>query len=287
MADMNESEVERRWKCVDFQFDLSQRGEIMGILNVTPDSFSDGGKFNLFDDAISHAITMIDQGAAIIDVGGESTRPGAEEVPVGEEIDRTLPVVEELAGRFPEICLSIDTSKPEVGKAAIAAGARILNDVTGFRDPKMIELAAESAVGVVVMHMRGTPRTMQVNPAYGDVVESVNDFFRTRFAALTEAGVSPDSIVFDPGIGFGKSLDHNLELLRSLERLGVAGRPLLLGVSRKSFIGKVLEVDDLSQRSWPTVAITAWTREKGVPLHRVHEVGPNLDALRMMEAMLG
>lgn len=259
----------------------------MGILNVTPDSFSDGGKFSLFDDAVSQAVTMIDQGAAIIDVGGESTRPGADEVPVGEEMDRTLPVVEEIARRFPEICLSIDTSKPEVGRAAIAVGARILNDVTGFRDWRMVELAAESGVGLVVMHMRGTPRTMQVSPSYDDVVESVNGFFRNRFEALTEAGVSRDSIVFDPGIGFGKSLDHNLELLRSVDRLGVAGRPLLLGVSRKSFIGKVLETDDLSQRSWPTVAITAWARERGVPLHRVHEVGPNLDALRMMEAMLG
>lgn len=284
---MKDSEAERYWECADFQFDLSLRGEIMGILNVTPDSFSDGGKFNLFQDAVSHAVRMIDQGAAIIDVGGESTRPGAGEVPAVQEIDRTIPVVEELARRFSDVCLSIDTSKAEVGRAAIQAGARILNDVTGFRDREMIELAAETGVGVVVMHMQGTPRTMQANPAYDDVVESVNAFFGDRFMALTEAGVSPDCIVFDPGIGFGKSLDHNLELLRSVERLGAAGRPLLLGVSRKSFIGKVLASDDLSQRSWPTIAITAWTRERGVPLHRVHEVGPNLDAIRMIEAMLG
>ena len=273
------------WKCRSFSFDLSRQGEIMGILNVTPDSFSDGGRFSGIDAAVAQAGKLIDEGAAIIDIGGESTRPGAVDVPADEEMKRTIPVVRELAAQFPSTCLSIDTSKPEVARAAIEAGAHILNDVTGFRDPEMIAVAAETGAGSVVMHMQGRPRTMQESPKYKNVVEDVRQFFDAQFESMTAKGVESDAIVFDPGIGFGKTLDHNLELLRRLEELVVRDRPLLLGVSRKSFIGAILDSDQIEDRSWPTVAITAFAAEKGILLHRVHEVKENLESLRMMEAI--
>ncbi len=260
----------------------------MGILNVTPDSFSDGGEYVDTTAALDHALTMLDEGAGLIDIGGESTRPGAAEVGEAEESARVLPVISALHRARPGAILSIDTSKAAVAAAAIAAGARVINDVTGLRgDLRMIDLAAETRAGVVIMHMLGTPRTMQRAPRYADVVTEVRDFFEERFAAATRAGVSPEAIVFDPGIGFGKTLEHNLALLRHLPRLVVAGRPLLLGVSRKSFLGKLVGSDDIADRAWPTVAITSHSREQGVPLHRVHEVTPNLEALRMTEAILG
>lgn len=258
----------------------------MGIVNVTPDSFSDGGLFASVEAALEQADKLIGEGAAIIDVGGESTRPGAADVEANEENRRVLPVIRRLRKSNPGVTLSIDTSKPGVAREAIDAGARIINDVTGFRDPEMIATAAETGAGLVVMHMLGTPRTMQQNPSYTDVIAEIAAFFEERLAALIGAGVDPEAIVFDPGIGFGKSLDHNLEILRCLDRLVVAGRPLLLGVSRKSFIGKLIGSDRIEDRNWPTVAITSHAREQGVALHRVHEVKPNLEALRMTEAIL-
>ncbi len=278
---------ERLWVARDLTFDLSRRGEIMGILNVTPDSFSDGGRFCRVGDAIAHAERMIAEGAAIIDVGGESTRPGAGEVPLEEEIARTIPVIAELVRRFPRLCVSIDTSKPEVARRALGEGARVINDIGGFRDGQMIRVAAEVGAGTVVMHMQGTPRTMQEKPEYGDVVEEVRAFFAAQFDRMTDGGVDPRAIVLDPGIGFGKSLEHNLALLRALERLPVAGRPLLLGVSRKSFIGALLGRKEMEDRSAPTVGITAYATEMGVRLHRVHEVKPNLESMRMIEAIFG
>jgi len=274
-----------KWRCLDLVFDLAVRGEIMGILNVTPDSFSDGGHYDSLDRAVSHALELIDEGAAIVDVGGESTRPGADAVDAVEERERVVPVIEAIRRQRPDACLSIDTSKPEVARAALDAGARIVNDVTGFLDPAMIDLAASSGAGIVAMHMQGTPRTMQTRPDYRDVVADVRAFFEDRHAALLDAGVHEEAVVYDPGIGFGKTLEHNLDLLRHPDRLAVAGRPLLFGVSRKSFIGKLLGSDRLEDRSWPTVALTARARERGVPLHRVHEVRPNLEAMRMTEAM--
>lgn len=258
----------------------------MGIVNTTPDSFSDGGRYATPESALDHARRLIKEGAAIIDIGGESTRPGADEVSESEEIRRVLPVVRTLAAEFPDIALSIDTCKAGVARAAVAAGASIINDVTGFRDDRMVAVAAESGVGVVVMHMQGTPRTMQSDPLYLDIIGEITGFFRDRFAALTAAGVNPESIVFDPGIGFGKNLEHNLAILRQLDQFTVEERPILLGVSRKSFIGKLLESDDIEDRHWPTVAITSHAREQGVVLHRVHEVRANLEALRMTEAIL-
>lgn len=275
-----------KWRCRDHLFDLGLRGEIVGIVNTTPDSFSDGGRYFSSGAALAHARRLIGEGAAIIDIGGESTRPGANGVSADEEIRRVLPLVETLAAEFPGIALSIDTCKAEVARAAVAAGASIINDVTGFREMEMIAVAAESGAGLVVMHMQGTPRTMQRDPVYQDLRGEITNFFRDRFAALTAAGVEPGAIVFDPGIGFGKTLEHNLAILRDLRQFSVEGRPLLLGVSRKSFIGKLLATDDPPARDWPTVAMTSHAREQGVVLHRVHEVKANLEALRMTEAIL-
>ena len=259
----------------------------MGILNVTPDSFSDGGEHFGEETALIHARQMIAEGATLIDIGGESTRPGAAVVAADEEIARTAPVIAKLREEWDGL-ISIDTSKAAVAEAALAAGADIVNDISGLlTDPAMTSICARSGCGVVVMHMQGSPQTMQNSPSYKDVVTEVKSFFKERFATLTTAGIDPLALCFDPGIGFGKSLDHNLSLLRALAEISVAGRPLLLGVSRKSFIGKILASDDLAVREWPTVALTSNAREKGVMLHRVHEVRPNLEALRMTEAILG
>jgi len=274
------------WRCRRHRFDLSARGAVMGILNVTPDSFSDGGRYGDVASAVEHAIKLFDEGALIVDVGGESTRPGAADVPADVEATRVLPVLEGVLDRRPGACLSIDTSKAEVARAALESGASILNDVTGFRDPAMVALAAESGAGLVVMHMQGTPRTMQTAPSYGDVVAEVRGFFLSREAELLAAGVHPEAAVYDPGIGFGKNLEHNLALLRAGASAGLPHRPVLLGVSRKSFIARLVGAAEPAERDWPTVALTAYARERGVLLHRVHEVKPNLEALRMTEAIL-
>ena len=267
--------------------DLTRRARVMGILNVTPDSFSDGGAHCGVETALAHARRMISEGAELIDIGGESTRPGAEAVPEAVEIGRTVPVIRALRNEWDGL-ISIDTSKAAVARAAITAGADIVNDVSGLlADPEMVEVCAAGGVGVVVMHMQGCPRTMQESPHYGDVVAEVRAFFEERLATLRAAGIPAEAVCFDPGIGFGKNLEHNLTLLRALDEISAAGRPLLLGVSRKSFIGRVLGTGDLESREWPTVAITAAAREKGVMLHRVHSVRPNVEALRMMEAILG
>lgn len=259
----------------------------MGILNVTPDSFSDGGEHLGIPVALGHARRMIAEGAGVIDIGGESTRPGAEPVPAVEEIARTVPVVAALRAEWDGL-ISIDTSKAAVAEAALAAGADIVNDVSGLlADNRMAAVCADHRCGVVVMHMQGTPRSMQVAPHYSDVIGEVAAFFRERLRTLVATGIDPEALCFDPGIGFGKSLEHNLALLRGLGELSIAGRPLLLGVSRKSFLGRILESDELAAREWPTVAITANAREKGVMLHRVHTVRPNFEALLMTEAILG
>jgi len=274
------------WKTRRRTLDLTDRGVIMGILNVTPDSFSDGGKHTGLENALSHARQMISEGAAIIDIGGESTRPGADEISADEEILRTKPVIEALRAEWDGL-ISIDTMKASVAAAALLAGADIVNDVSGLNaDPEMTSLCGETGCGVVVMHMQGDPRTMQRKPVYSDVTKDVREFFSNRFKELTAAGIDPMALCFDPGIGFGKTVEHNLELLRALDRLSVENRPLLLGISRKSFIGKILGDSDVSLREWPTVAITAYAREKGTMIHRVHSVRPNLEALRMTEAIL-
>lgn len=274
------------WQLKNRTLDLTQRGAVMGILNVTPDSFSDGGRHDALDSALRHARQMIAEGAEIIDIGGESTRPGAAMISSELEISRTAPVIRALRSEWAGL-ISIDTWKAEVARAAIAAGADIVNDISGLTgDPEMVAVCRESGCGVVVMHRQGTPETMQRAPHYDDVVREVREFFEERLAALSTAGIRAESLCFDPGIGFGKTVAHNLELLRHLDHLAPAGRPLLLGVSRKSFIGRVLESERLEDREWPTVALTARARELGVRLHRVHEVKPNLEALRMIEAIL-
>jgi dihydropteroate synthase len=279
-----------RWATRCREFDLSHRGVIMGILNVTPDSFSDGGHWLGVDAALAHAREMIEHGAEILDVGGESTRPGAEPVPEEEEARRVLPVIGELSrlkNHGASFVISVDTMKPTVARRAVEAGASIINDVGGFRDPEMVRVAKETGAGVVIMHMQGEPRTMQEAPRYSDVTGEVREFFCQRMELCLRSGVSASRVIFDPGIGFGKSVDHNLELLRRLPELAALGRPLMIGASRKSFIGKVLGTDAMESRSWPTVAMTGFCRERGARVFRVHEVKASVEALRMTEAILG
>jgi dihydropteroate synthase len=277
---------ERLWKIGKNVVDLSKRGMIMGVLNVTPDSFSDGGEFFATDAAIGSGIKMALEGADIIDVGGESTRPGAEPVSVKEELGRVIPVIEGLRAKI-AIRLSIDTSKSEVANAALDAGASIINDVTAGRgDDKMLSLAAKRKAAIVLMHMQGEPRTMQKDPHYGDVITEVADFFRQQYACALECGVDPMAIAFDPGIGFGKTLEHNLTLLKNLERLRAHDRPLAVGVSRKSFLGKLVNSSEMSERAAPTIALTAILRARGADILRVHDVKENVAALRAAEAVL-
>ena len=262
----------------------------MGILNVTPDSFSDGGRWVDLDAALAHAEKMVAQGAEIVDVGGESTRPGADSVAESEELKRVLPVVERLAsfpGHGEKFVISVDTMKPSVARAAMQAGASIINDVGGLRDEAMIEVAKETGAGVVIMHMLGSPRTMQTAPRYADVTGEVRDFFCQTMERCITSGVPATRIALDPGIGFGKTVDHNLTLLRRLPDFADIGRPLLVGVSRKSFIGRAIDSDSMDDRAWPTVAMTSFCRERGARAFRVHDVKPNLEALRMTEAILG
>ncbi len=272
------------WKVDGNILDLTDRALIMGVLNVTPDSFSDGGEFLAAEAAIKHGLEMAQRGADIVDVGGESTRPGARSVPPDEEMERVLPVVEELA-RSVRVHLSIDTSKAAVARAAIAAGATIINDVTGGRgDPAMLPLAAEKGVALILMHMQGKPETMQANPIYNDVVSEVADFFRQQFAQAVGYGVNPMCIAFDPGIGFGKTVAHNLDLLANLPRLRIENRPLVVGVSRKAFLGKIS--DQPVDRAAATVALTSLLRARGADVLRVHDVAQNASALRTTEAVL-
>jgi dihydropteroate synthase len=273
-----------RWKVGGNVIDLTNRALLMGVLNVTPDSFSDGGEFFATEAAVKHGIAMVESGADIIDVGGESTRPGATPIPPNDEMERVLQVVGQLAQAI-RVPLSIDTSKAVVARSAIEKGALIINDVTGGRgDPGMFALAAEKRVALIIMHMQGTPKTMQLAPAYDDVVSEVADFFRQRYEVAIRSGIDPICIAFDPGIGFGKTVTHNLELLANLPRLRVENRPLVVGVSRKSFLGKIsdLPVDQASA----TVALTSLLRERGAHVLRVHDVASNANALRATEALL-
>jgi dihydropteroate synthase len=274
------------WKTRTHSFDLSRRAMVMGILNVTADSFSDGGQWLDVDRAVTHALAMAAEGAEIIDVGGESTRPGAEPVSETEEMRRVLPVVERLSGQ-PGFVVSIDTMKPAVARAALAVGAEIVNDVTGLRDGAMREVVRASGAGAIAMHMQGEPRTMQRAPYYDDVCVEIREFFRQSFAACLRSGLDPMHLAFDPGIGFGKTVEHNLTLLRNLDSMRVSGRPLVLGASRKSFLGKVLGSEALEDRLWPTVALTSYGAAHRANVVRVHEVRANAEALRMTEAISG
>jgi len=274
------------WKIAGRIVDLSRHGMIMGVLNVTPDSFSDGGKFFAAEKAVEHGLKMAVDGAHIIDVGGESTRPGAEAIAAEEELRRVIPVIEKLRAKI-DIFISIDTSKAAVARAAIEAGASIVNDVTGGRgDTEMMPLVAKSQAAFIIMHMQGNPKTMQVEPRYDDVVSEVADFFRQRYARALECNVDPMAIAFDPGIGFGKTLEHNLELIDNLGALRVDERPLVVGVSRKSFLAKLIGSSNMSDRLAPVVALTPLLRARGADVFRVHDVKENANALRVTEAIL-
>jgi dihydropteroate synthase len=274
------------WQIGNRALDLSQHSIIMGVLNVTPDSFSDGGEFFTTERAVEHGARMSDEGARIIDVGGESTRPGAEAVSPEEELARVLPVIAKLRERVTG-SISIDTTKAAVARGALKAGASIINDVSGGRsDPEMMKVAAEMKAALIIMHMQGTPRTMQANPRYDDVVSEVVDFFRQQYARALECGIDSMAIAFDPGIGFGKTLEHNLELLANLPRLRVHDRPIVVGVSRKSSLGKMIGSAEMSDRLAPTIAFTALLRERGANVLRVHEVKENAAALRVTERLL-
>ncbi len=275
-----------QWKIGGKIVDLSRRAVIMGVLNVTPDSFSDGGEFFPIEKAVARATEMAAEGADIIDIGGESTRPGSDPISPDEEWQRVIPVLEKLRGHISPL-ISIDTSKSSVARAAIDCGAAIVNDITGGRgDGAMMKLIAEKGAAFIIMHMQGEPKTMQIAPQYGDVVSEVADFFRQQYDRAIECGVDPMAIAFDPGIGFGKTLEHNLDLLRNLEELRVENRPLVIGVSRKGFLGKLTGLAATHERLGPTIALTAILRTRGARVFRVHDVKENVAALRVTEALL-
>ncbi len=275
--------MNRRLECAGRELDLAQP-QVMGILNVTPDSFSDGGVFFARDAALRQAREMHLAGAAIIDVGGESTRPGAEPVELQQELDRVIPVIEALHGELPAV-ISIDTSKPEVMREAVRAGAGMINDVYALRRPGAPQAAAAAGVPVCLMHMQGEPRTMQEQPRYRDVLGEVRRFLQERIESCLEAGIAAERLLIDPGFGFGKSLQHNLQLLRGLPRLADTGYPLLVGLSRKSMLGALLRERPVDGRLYGGVAAAALAVWLGASIVRVHDVGPVADALRIAAAL--
>lgn len=265
-----------------FQLDLS-KPRVMGIVNVTPDSFSDGGKFNTTEKAIAHALQLVEEGAEILDIGGESTRPGATPVPLDEELKRVIPVIEGL--HDVGVPLSIDTYKPQVMQAAITAGADIVNDVCALREPQALEIVATSQAGVCLMHMQGRPQTMQSDPQYDDVVSEVRDFLKDRLDAAVQAGIDRSRIVLDPGFGFGKRTAHNLTLLNHLNDIQALGLPLLIGLSRKSVLGQVVG-SSLDERIYASIAASVVAVMKGANIVRVHDVKPTIDALKIVQAVM-
>ncbi|OSM99389.1 MULTISPECIES: dihydropteroate synthase [Lonsdalea] len=258
--------------------------QVMGILNVTPDSFSDGGQHNTLDKALFHAQDMIVAGATFIDVGGESTRPGADEVSVAEELDRVAPVVEALSQRF-DVWISVDTSKPDVITAAAAAGAHLINDVRSLQEPGALDAAAATQLPVCLMHMQGLPQTMQQAPHYDDLMKDVFTFFEHHLGRCIAAGIPREQILLDPGFGFGKNLQHNYSLLAQMESLHQFGLPLLVGMSRKSMIGQLLNVPP-KERVHGSVACAVIAALKGARIIRVHDVKATVDAMRVVEATL-
>jgi dihydropteroate synthase len=272
-----------QWRCRHRTIDLT-RPVVMGILNVTPDSFSDGDRYTQIDAALERARQIAAEGATLIDVGGESTRPGAAAVEEAVEIARIVPVIEGICAAL-DIAVSIDTSKPNVMAAALAAGACVVNDVFALRAPGARAWAAVSGVGVCLMHMQGEPRTMQQSPHYDDVVTEVSDFLVRERDACIAAGVAREAIVLDPGVGFGKGLAHNLTLLRNLSRLAALGAPLLVGVSRKSFLGKILD-RPVDERLYAGLGLAALAVSQGARIIRTHDVAATRDAIGMVSAVL-
>ncbi len=262
---------------------IGEQPLVMGVLNVTPDSFSDGGQFTQLDLALDHAEQMISQGAAIIDVGGESTRPGASSVSTQQELDRVIPVIEKIAANL-DCVISLDSSCPQVMEAAAQAGASLLNDVRAFQREGALQVAAKTGLPVCLMHMRGEPKTMQQQPHYDSVVEEVQAFLLARVEACLAAGIERNKIIIDPGFGFGKTLDHNLQLLEALAQLKVLGLPILVGMSRKSMIGAILN-NDTSERLYGGLALAAIAVRQGANIVRTHDVGPTSDAVAVAYAV--
>jgi dihydropteroate synthase len=262
-------------------------GPVVGILNITPDSFSDGGDFLDPEAAARHAVAMLDEGAGILDLGGESTRPGSDPVSQEEELGRVIPVIERILAVRPEAVISVDTYRADTATAALEAGARIINDVTALRgDPSIASVVEKAACPVILMHMQGEPKTMQNEPHYDDVVREVKDFLAQRAEHAISAGVRPENIILDPGIGFGKNLEHNLALLRNLDAIVDLGFPVLVGASRKRFIGDISGVQEARERVFGTVAATVLAYERGASYFRVHDVRANREALAVAEAVL-
>jgi dihydropteroate synthase len=270
------------WQCGSRTLDLTAP-VVMGVLNVTPDSFSDGGRFSDLGSAVDHARRMISEGAAIIDIGGESTRPGASPADLDEELERVIPVVEALRRESP-IFISVDTSKPEIMRAAVAAGADIINDVRALAEPGALEAAAASNAGLCLMHMLGEPRTMQAAPHYDNVVEEVSSFLAARMRACRDAGVDPARLAVDPGFGFGKTAAHNLALLKNLAALAVLGAPVVVGLSRKSMLAKITG-RPVESRIPGSVALAAIAVTNGARIVRAHDVAATLDAVRVAAAV--
>ncbi|HET6661980.1 MAG TPA: dihydropteroate synthase [Rubrobacter sp.] len=260
---------------------------VVGILNITPDSFSDGGEFLDPGAAAEHAATMFDEGADILDVGGESTRPGSDPVSQEEEIQRVIPVLERILSVRPEAVISVDTYRSGTATAALEAGASLVNDVTALRgDPRIASVIQEAACPVILMHMQGEPKTMQKEPHYEDVVREVRDFLAERAEYAVAAGIRPENVILDPGIGFGKNLQHNLALLQNLDAIVDLGFPVLIGASRKSFMEKITGVQEARDRVSGTVATTVLAYERGATFFRVHDVRANREALAVAEAVL-
>lgn len=269
----------------DFSLDFSRKTLIMGVLNVTPDSFSDGGSFHDSNKAIDHAYVMVRDGADILDIGGESTRPGSDPVPVEIELQRTIPVIEKLSNNI-GVPISIDTYKSEVAQKAIDAGASIVNDISGLRfDPAMATVVSVNQVPVVIMHMKGTPKEMQVNPVYGNLIEEIIQYLEDSIAIAEKADVSPEKIIVDPGIGFGKTFEDNLEIIKRLAEFKRLGKPILVGPSRKAFIGKILEEAPPIERIEGTAAAIAVSIMHGANMIRVHDVKEMSRVARVADAI--
>ena len=282
---MPEFVTPREWSFHGFKYVPAKRPLVMGIVNVTPDSFSDGGRFRGVDDAVDQGLKLVRDGADILDIGGESTRPGATPVPLEEELERVIPVIERLAEQV-TVPLSIDTYKSEVARLALASGARIVNDISGLSfDERMVDVCRDHDCGVIAMHIQGTPQTMQNNPTYDDVVGEIVAHFRTRLGELEQQGLKRERIAIDPGIGFGKTALHNLEILSNIARLQELERPVLIGHSRKRFLQKVLG-KNLDERSFGTVGVSIALAQQNVDLLRVHDVAATQDAIAAWQAIL-
>lgn len=267
-------------------FDLSSRTHLMGVLNVTPDSFSDGGRFFKLEEAVNQGLKLAEGGADIIDIGGESTRPGSEPVPIEEELHRVIPVIQELNKRT-QVPISIDTYKSRVAKEALDSGALMVNDISGLRvDPGMKKLVAEYRVPVVLMHIRGTPKNMQENPKYENLIEDIKGYLKDSISIAEEVGIDQEKIIIDPGIGFGKTLNDNLRILKNLREFKDLGKPVMVGVSRKSFIGKILDLPT-DERLEGSLAALAVAVMNGANILRVHDVKESKRAAKLADAILG